>query len=301
MKTMTRNLLLLAAGMIIAGPACLAQDDREARRAAAFQRERERGGDPSRDSSRESSRGEFNRDSSRGESNRDSSRGEFNRDSSRGESSRDSSRSDPSRDSSRDPSRDPSRGDTSRDFRSRDVRERGSFGSGSTSSRFSGPGANSTPAGPESAGFNEFAVIRENNIFVRNRRVETPRQVASSEMTPDEKRRQEESSYVLRGIAIQDNTYLGVIENTRTIETKKVQIGDSIAQGKITEMALDYLEYESSSGTRTRVQVGFNLAGGSPTYTSSSGSSSSSSLPSSPEEAAMIERMKAKRAAEGRR
>jgi len=81
---------------------------------------------------------------------------------------------------------------------------------------------------------------------------------------PEPTKRQDEGPnperfVVLRGIVFQDGRFIAFIEDTLTRETTKARIGDSVAQGRLKNITLDYVEYESY-GRTVKVAVSDNFA-----------------------------------------
>ncbi|MGA3066689.1 MAG: hypothetical protein ABSF29_07560 [Tepidisphaeraceae bacterium] len=70
-----------------------------------------------------------------------------------------------------------------------------------------------------------------------------------------------ENVLVFTGVTVTDHATVGFIEGTSQQSVRQVKIGDSIAQGKITDITLDELDYQSNSGRKVRVAVGQNLRG----------------------------------------
>jgi hypothetical protein len=70
-----------------------------------------------------------------------------------------------------------------------------------------------------------------------------------------------ENVLVFTGVTVTDHATVGFIEDTSQQSVRQVKIGDSIAQGKITDITLDELDYQSNSGRKVRVAVGQNLRG----------------------------------------
>lgn len=104
----------------------------------------------------------------------------------------------------------------------------------------------------------QYGVLVERNIFVRDRARIRPRTSGGSS-APSGPRRPEQS-FVLTGITMQEGRHVAFIENMGTGTTERVSPGTSVAAGKIVRVELDYLEYEAG-GKRTRVGIGRNLAG----------------------------------------
>ena len=107
-----------------------------------------------------------------------------------------------------------------------------------------------------------FGVVYEKNIFLRDRPTYNPHARDAAPATgPSFTPRRPEESYVLTGIKLQEGRHVAFIENTGGGGgTQRVLIGGAIAGGKVVDLDLDALEYESG-GKRTRIEVGRNLAG----------------------------------------
>ncbi len=107
------------------------------------------------------------------------------------------------------------------------------------------------------ASWDNYKVVVERNIFHRDRT-----RVSKTVLAPaDEPAPRAERYVVLTGIAQQDNEHIAFLEDIRTGVTAKARIGDSIAQGQLMSITLDYIEYESN-GNIAKIEVGENLEGG---------------------------------------
>jgi hypothetical protein len=110
-----------------------------------------------------------------------------------------------------------------------------------------------------------------------------------------------EDSYVFNGVTESEHKTVAFIEDTSTQKVQIAQVGDSIAQGKITRIVLDGLDYKNSQGATVHILVGQNLRGRdawNQTYgmaAESTESTPSTETPSDPATAALIARMKQKR------
>jgi|HubBroStandDraft_1064217.scaffolds.fasta_scaffold80797_1 hypothetical protein len=67
---------------------------------------------------------------------------------------------------------------------------------------------------------------------------------------------------VLTGVSLSDYGKLAFLEDQSTYTVTRVQVGDTIAMGKILSITLNSLDYRDASGRIIRVEVGYNLAGG---------------------------------------
>ena len=105
--------------------------------------------------------------------------------------------------------------------------------------------------------WDDYRIITDRNIFSRNR----TKAVKSSEV-----RRQkvsvasEQSYYTLRGITRQSDGFVTFLEDSRTMDVKKFRKGESIGEGTISEITLDYISYEYGDKT-IKVEIGMNLEG----------------------------------------
>ena len=114
-----------------------------------------------------------------------------------------------------------------------------------------------------------YKVIVERNIFLKDRSAtaeRVPTQASNLPPWPPLIFRPE-SNLVLTGIVCQSGKHIAFLENTRTGITSRLALGDPVAGGRITQIALDYVLYESN-GERTAIEVGHNLDGGLASQTS---------------------------------
>jgi hypothetical protein len=70
-----------------------------------------------------------------------------------------------------------------------------------------------------------------------------------------------EDVLVLTGVTITNHSVVAFVEDTSQGTVRQVKVGDSIAQGKISDINLDELDYQSSDGRKVHVSVGQNLRG----------------------------------------
>lgn len=105
--------------------------------------------------------------------------------------------------------------------------------------------------------WDDFKIITDRNIFSRNR----TKSVQLSEV-----RRQsvavlpEQAYYILRGIIRQSDGFISFIEDSRTMDVKRFRTGETIGEGKISKITLDYISYEFGDNT-INVEIGMNLEG----------------------------------------
>jgi hypothetical protein len=92
-----------------------------------------------------------------------------------------------------------------------------------------------------------------------------------------------EASQALRGVVLEENAKYAFIEDMNTHELKRLQVGEQVARGKVADVTLTDILYESN-GKQTRVAIGNNLDGAPAPLTSSAvaGYPSSPSGPTTP-------------------
>jgi len=125
----------------------------------------------------------------------------------------------------------------------------------------------------------KYSTIWLRNIFVRDRS-----RITQGNTGPRERPFRPEQSYLLTGIVLvepsetESPVFLAFIEDGRAGTTKRVKAGDFIVRGKVTQMTIDGLEYESD-GRSTHIAIGMNFDGGSQIVRAAYGSPST--MPSS--------------------
>jgi hypothetical protein len=98
-------------------------------------------------------------------------------------------------------------------------------------------------------------------MFMRNRprpRVRENRPISRPDTTSPQAI---ERSIVLRGVAIEDNELHAYLENSRTGQRFRVAPGDTLASGRVFEIAIDAIAYEAD-GRTAWIEIGQNLSGG---------------------------------------
>lgn len=211
--------------------------------------------------------------------------------SSRSERSDRSSRSDRSDHSSR----------SDRSDRESRRSERSHSGSSSSSSSFSTT---------QPATFLEgYRLVLDRNIFSRNR-VIYREPSAGPTTVPSGSSFRSMPALSLTGVTKEGEAATAFIEDRRSNATTFYHVGDAIADGKITAINLDSIEYVTAAGKTVRVDLGQALEAG-PTYSVSSSSSSyapsgvssgtSSAPASSGESNDILERLRQKRLQETKR
>ena len=154
-----------------------------------------------------------------------------------------------------------------------------------------------------------YAVLTEQNIFVKDRRsLRRSDRPAGQQREPtalEIAQRTPEAKYVLTGVVFEDGDYRAFIEDTSASKVLRLSVGEAIARGKITEIDIDTIAYESS-GKTTIINVGTTLTGipysaftATPGATPAPGAAPSTPLPDPNNPNLTIEeRMKLRRAAE---
>lgn len=109
-----------------------------------------------------------------------------------------------------------------------------------------------------------YAVLTEQNIFVKDRRTLRRNDRPSGErpaMTELQRLKETpEAKYVLTGVVFEDGEYRAFVEDTNASKVLRMSVGEPIARGKITEIDIDTIAYESS-GKTTIINVGTTLTG----------------------------------------
>jgi hypothetical protein len=159
-----------------------------------------------------------------------------------------------------------------------------------------------------------FEVVFRKSIFSRDR--SRPDRTASTNQTrPAPTPLTPEQSVAFRGVLCPDEEYVAFIENVVTGQISILKVGDEIARGRVAGITLDTLAYDAG-GTVHKIQLGQNLAGeiaastsGGTSTTSpagavaspggTTGTTGASTPPSDASQAAVIERMKQQRRAQG--
>ena len=175
----------------------------------------------------------------------------------------------------RDRDRDRSGGDRNDRSRFGDRSQRNGSTSGSNSSTPSTTQPSQSDSGStRPAEYRErYAILAERNIFLKERRGtrEPPRFDGPREPRP-------EQTFSLTGIVEEEGQFRAYFENLRNPSFTRVSLGDPIARGKVTAIALDAVEYEQD-GQRRWIEIGHDLTGTRTVAPSSSYTSSATSSP----------------------
>jgi hypothetical protein len=99
----------------------------------------------------------------------------------------------------------------------------------------------SAPPTPTRASFSEqFGVLYERNIFLRDRSV---RRSNDDRPPSSQPARPLEESFIVRGIVLEDGQFRAYVEDTARSATTRLTAGDSVARGKVTRIDIDGIEY----------------------------------------------------------
>jgi hypothetical protein len=124
------------------------------------------------------------------------------------------------------------------------------------------------------ASWEDIRVLSERNIFSRSRVKVAPQPAVELRSIQREATR-EEDYLLLRGITKQANRFIAYIEDSRTMEIKKVAKDGAIGKGTIKDITLDYVTCELE-GKSVMVKIGMTMggqdAGAAPGYTAGFGS-----------------------------
>jgi hypothetical protein len=156
----------------------------------------------------------------------------------------------------------------------RDRRDRSPFGQGPRSQYNSGSRSNNNNGGDRNTGnssnssntppstqptsyTDRYAVLAERNIFLRERR--RPQPDRGPRDTTREARKPEQT-FALTGIVEEEGEFRAYFENLANPSFTRVSLGEPIARGKITAIAIDAVEYEQD-GQRKWIDIGHDLTG----------------------------------------
>jgi hypothetical protein len=119
-------------------------------------------------------------------------------------------------------------------------------------------GAVTTSATAPQDGLAAYDIIRQRNIFSRQRIPPRPagEREAKPVVAPDP-----ETFFLLRGIVQENSEFIAFIEDTQTGRVVRLRQNDSVARGVVKSLSLDSIEYQLGDKT-IPVKIGFDLEGG---------------------------------------
>jgi hypothetical protein len=136
----------------------------------------------------------------------------------------------------------------------------------------------------------QYSLLNHRSIFIRGTQTVYPSGSSGGSSGGASRPARPEEALVFNGVTETDHQIVAFIEDTVALKENQYQVGDSIAGGKIVDINLDSLQFESH-GKTTTVYVGQNLLGGEVTNL---GSAPSSGGPTGPE-SDIVARMRARR------
>ena len=111
-------------------------------------------------------------------------------------------------------------------------------------------------AKPAKTSWNDYRGVVRNNPFLKPHARVVSQEIPVSRPPPPTPTQ----ITVLTGIVVQDGEYVAFLENTQTQATMTVRVGAPVYEGRVTDIALDHVEYVRNGAT-TRVEIGKNLEG----------------------------------------
>jgi hypothetical protein len=107
--------------------------------------------------------------------------------------------------------------------------------------------------------WDDYRVLVERNIFLRDRRRWRPRAVPSTRPVRRSSRDLDDD-IALTGVARRDGVFVAFFEDVRSGITFQIRAGQAVGQGKAVAISLDGVQYQRGEATR-RIGVGRTLTG----------------------------------------
>jgi hypothetical protein len=149
------------------------------------------------------------------------------------------------------------------------------------------PAAPTTAPATHRASYSEYAVVAEKNIFLRDRSRPAPTSRSGNSSTSSSTQRAQKSAeetLVLTGVVFEDGEFHAYVEDTSAEKILKLAPGDTVAHGRIAQIEIDAVLYQTLTKPPLWVDIGSDFTGkayGSfSDSTSYSGSGSSDETPS---------------------
>jgi len=119
------------------------------------------------------------------------------------------------------------------------------------------PADSSAPATDRVRSLDDYRVLVQRNIFLRDRR---PARLESAPRPVARVVRDTDSGIVLTGIGRYDGEFVAFFENVASGRTSRVGVGEAVGKGRIKSITLDLVEYERERSV-TEIRVGYALGG----------------------------------------
>jgi len=114
---------------------------------------------------------------------------------------------------------------------------------------------------PPEKSFNDYKIIWEQNMFVKDRRKPNTSATRGSRGGSDVRTtRAVETLFALRGVVFEESKFYAYLEDMSAGKMLRLTVNDPIAKGKIADIEIDAVAYESN-GQTTWVTVGTDLRG----------------------------------------
>jgi len=111
--------------------------------------------------------------------------------------------------------------------------------------------------GAQPARLEDYRVLSERNLFLRNRARPPSSRPAPIAAPPADTG---DGRIVLTGIIQQGEDYVAFFEDTRTGKTTTLQVGAPVGRGQLTTITMDAVHY-TCAGNTTKIAIGSTLAG----------------------------------------
>ena len=104
----------------------------------------------------------------------------------------------------------------------------------------------------------QYAVLLENNIFLRDRRA--PREPSTRPAQPEAPPPPAEKSWMLVGVVFEEGTFHAYFEDLRSNSVTRTTLGEQIANGSVSELFIDAVAYSTEQGVKW-IEIGQDLTG----------------------------------------
>jgi hypothetical protein len=160
------------------------------------------------------------------------------------------------------------------------------------------PPAAKGPAARPAPTFDDYRIVFERNIFLKDRAIRRVRP-SYRPVRPAPTSQPAAQQLVLTGVAIRQEIRVAFFEDNQTGELVKAVVGDVVQGGKLVSISLDGVEFSLDHNTR-KVGIGEGLLGGYSVDMSSVHTSETTAAPASSSSSGddILERMKKRRAKE---